>query len=274
VPFDNVTGDLTVTAQYQINSYTVTFLDWDGSVLATDTVDHGGAATAPADPTREGYTFAGWDVPFDNVTGDLTVTAQYQINSYTVTFLDWDGTVLATDVVDHGSAATAPADPTREGYTFTGWDVPFDNVTGDLTVTAQYQINSYTVTFLDWDGSMLATDTVDHGSAATAPADPTREGYTFTGWDVPFDNVTGDLTVTAQYQINSYTVTFLDWDGSMLATDTVDHGGAATAPVDPTREGYTFTGWDVPFDNVTGDLTVTAQYQINTYTVTFLDWDG
>jgi subtilisin-like proprotein convertase family protein len=274
VPFDNVTSDLTVTAQYQINSYTVTFLDWDGSMLATDTVDHGSAATAPADPTREGYTFTGWDVPFDNVTGDLTVTAQYQINSYTVTFLDWDGTVLATDIVDHGSAATAPVDPTREGYTFTGWDVPFDNVTGDLTVTAQYQINSYTVTFLDWDGSVLATDVVDHGSAATAPADPTREGYTFAGWDVPFDNVTGDLTVTAQYQINSYTVTFLDWDGSMLATDTVDHGGAATAPVDPIREGYTFTGWDVPFDNVTGDLTVTAQYQINSYTVTFLDWDG
>ena len=121
---------------------------------------------------------------------------------YTVTFKDWDGTVLSTQQVEEGTAATAPADPTREGYTFTGWDVAFNNVTSDLVVTAQYTINTYTVTFKDWDGTVLSTQTVEHGSAATAPADPTRDGYTFAGWDVAFNNVTSDLVVTATYTEN------------------------------------------------------------------------
>ena len=121
---------------------------------------------------------------------------------YTVTFKDWNGTVLKTEEVLEGAAATAPADPTREGYTFTGWDVAFNNVTSDLVVTAQYAINTYTVTFKDWDGTVLKTETVNYGGAATAPADPTRDGYTFAGWDVAFNNVTSDLVVTATYTEN------------------------------------------------------------------------
>ena len=118
---------------------------------------------------------------------------------YTVTFKDWDGTVLSTQSVLEGTAATAPADPTREGYTFTGWDKAFDNVTADMTVTAQYTINTYTVTFVDHDGTVLDTQTVNYGEAATAPAAPAREGYHFVAWDVAFDNITADTTVTAQY---------------------------------------------------------------------------
>ena len=180
---------------------------------------------------------------------------------YSVTFTDWDGTVLSTQQVLHGSAATAPANPTREGYTFNGWSTDFSNVTSDLTVIAQYSINTYTVTFKDWDGTTLKVQTVNHGSAATAPANPTREGYTFTGWSTDFSNVTSDLTVIAQYSINTYTVTFKDWDGTTLKVQTVNHGSAATAPANPTREGYTFVGWDKPFDCITADTVVTAVYE-------------
>ena len=272
--FTNITADLVVTAQYEINTYTVTFKDWDGTVLKTQEVQHGGDAEAPADPTRVGYTFTGWDKAFTNITADLVVTAQYEINTYTVTFKDWDGTVLKTQEVQHGGDAEAPADPTRVGYTFTGWDKAFTNITADLVVTAQYEINTYTVTFKDWDGTVLKTQEVQHGGDAEAPADPTRVGYTFTGWDKAFTNITADLVVTAQYEINTYTVTFKDWDGTVLKTQEVQYGGDAEAPADPTRVGYTFTGWDKAFTNITADLVVTAQYEINTYTVTFKDWDG
>ena len=272
--FTNITADLVVTAQYEINTYTVTFKDWDGTVLKTQEVQHGGDAEAPADPTRVGYTFTGWDKEFTNITADLVVTAQYEINTYTVTFKDWDGTVLKTQQVQHGGDAEAPADPTRTGYTFTGWDKEFTNITADLVVTAQYEINTYTVTFKDWDGTVLKIQEVQHGGDAEAPADPTRTGYTFTGWDKAFTNITADLVVTAQYEINTYTVTFKDWDGTVLKTQEVQHGGDAEAPADPTRVGYTFTGWDKAFTNITADLVVTAQYEINTYTVTFKDWDG
>ena len=266
-------GAVTVAAA-QPEMHTVTFKDWDGTVLKTQEVQHGGDAEAPADPTRVGYTFTGWDKAFTNITADLVVTAQYSINTYTVTFKDWDGTVLKTQEVQYGGDAEAPADPTRVGYTFTGWDKAFTNIMADLVVTAQYEINTYTVTFKDWDGNVLKTQEVQYGGDAEAPADPTRVGYTFTGWDKAFTNITADLVVTAQYEINTYTVTFKDWDGTVLKTQEVQHGGDAEAPADPTRTGYTFTGWDKAFTNIMADLVVTAQYEINTYTVTFKDWDG
>jgi uncharacterized repeat protein (TIGR02543 family) len=72
----------------------------------------------------------------------MTVTATYTIQRFTVTFEDFDGTVLATDTVDWNTAATAPADPVRDGYTFTGWDADFTAVTANMTVTAQYTQNT------------------------------------------------------------------------------------------------------------------------------------
>ena len=254
-------GAVTVAAA-QPEMHTVTFKDWDGTVLKTQEVQHGGDAEAPADPTRTGYTFTGWDKAFTNIMADLVVTAQYEINTYTVTFKDWDGTVLKTQEVQYGGDAEAPADPTRVGYTFTGWDKEFTNIMADLVVTAQYEINTYTVTFKDWDGTVLKTQEVQHGGDAEAPADPTRTGYTFTGWDKAFTNIMADLVVTAQYEINTYTVTFKDWDGTVLKTQEVQHGGDAEAPADPTRVGYTFTGWDKAFTNITADLVVTAQYEM------------
>ena len=625
--------NMSVDVVYSANTYTVTFKDWNGTVLKTQQVQYGGAATAPANPTRTGYTFTGWDKAFTNVTANLVVTAQYSINTYTVTFKDWNGTVLKTQQVQYGGAATAPANPTRTGYTFTGWDQAFTNVTANLVVTAQYvqnepvstpvpsdapqivveskttsagstvavnisiannpgfvtmgiqvaydsnltllsvsdtglvpgqmfsteienpqplywanptatadctvngkiatltfkvadnaeegeyhirvsydydnydiynqsgeavqfatvngtltvtdivygdvngdgkvnnldgmvlmrhlakwpsypasmispgadvnadgrinnldgmilmrhlakwpayatlpyssqkgivavqpdnttfeneptivvgnaeaapgetvripielannpgvvvmgimvgydenltllgfedtgllpgQLHStvienpqplfwgnttsgnctengviiylefkvaddaapgtysitvtydyenydiynydgepiefaiqngavtvaaaqpemHTVTFKDWDGTVLKTQEVQHGGDAEAPADPTRVGYTFTGWDKAFTNITADLVVTAQYEINTYTVTFKDWDGTVLKTQEVQYGGDAEAPADPTRTGYTFTGWDKAFTNVTADLVVTAQYEM------------
>lgn len=194
----------------QVKTYTVTFKDHDGTVLKTETVEEGKAATAPADPTREGYTFEGWDKTFDNVTADMEVTATYkavetkptdpQVTTYTVTFKDYDGKVLKTQKVESGKSATAPANPTRTHYTFTGWDKAFNKITADLVVTATYKINEYTVTFKDYDGTVLKTQKVESGKAATAPADPTRTHYTFTGWDKTFNNITSDLVVTATYK--------------------------------------------------------------------------
>ncbi|MGI5849872.1 MAG: InlB B-repeat-containing protein, partial [Christensenellales bacterium] len=272
--YSNVKKNETVTATYSINSYTVTFVDWDGETLETRTVNYGSSATPPADPAREGYTFTGWLGSYSNVTSDITVTATYSINSYTVTFVDWDGETLETRTVNYGSSATPPADPAREGYTFTGWLGSYSNVTSDITVTAVYSINSYTVKFVDWDGETLETRTVNYGGSATPPADPVREGYTFAGWSGSYSNVKKNETVTATYSINSYTVTFVDWDGETLETRTVNYGSSAIPPADPVREGYTFMGWLGSYSNVTSDITVTAVYSINSYTVTFVDWDG
>jgi uncharacterized repeat protein (TIGR02543 family) len=225
------------------------------------------------DPSRTGYTFTGWtpsgSIPAGSL-GDMTFTANWMINTYAITWNNEDGTVLETDAeVPYGMApsydgATPEKAATAEfTYTFSGWSPEVSAVTGDVVYTAQYTAvtNTYTVTFVDYDGTVLGTDSVTYGSAASAPGDPSRTGYTFTGWDMPLDNITGDMTVSATYRINTYTVTFVDYDGTVLGTDSVTYGGAASAPADPSRTGYTFTGWDMPLDNITGDMTVTATYE-------------
>mgnify|MGYP001340466771 FL=1 len=132
--------------------------------------------------------------------GSVRLILSFEVNDYFgVEFIDYDDQLLKTEEVKSGTSATPPADPTREGHTFTGWDVAFDNVTDNLVVTAEYEINTYTVTFNDYDGTKIEDVTVDHGSDATPPADPTREGHTFNGWNAIFSNVTSDLTIVATY---------------------------------------------------------------------------
>ena len=123
-------------------TYTVRFLDWDNSVISTQTVPRGGSATAPPNPTRDGYTFTGWDKSFTNITANTDIHAQYSIKTYTVRFLDWNNTVLDTQTINHGSNATPPPNPTRDGYTFTGWSGNYTNVTANVDIIAQYTKNS------------------------------------------------------------------------------------------------------------------------------------
>ena len=162
-------------------------------------------------------------------TTTYTVEIIEQIISYTVSFKDYDGTELKSQTVNYGAGATAPANPTRVGYSFTGWDKAFANVTSDLTVTAQYSVLSYTVSFKDYDGTELKSQTVNYGAGATAPANPTRIGYSFTGWDKAFANVTSDLMVTAQYMATSISNVSLDTTSSPVGQAQVVNVSISTA---------------------------------------------
>ena len=258
-------------------SLTVTFNDYDGSTIDTSTVLEGNDATPPADPTRVGYHFAGWSDSYLNVQSNKTLVAQYEINTYTVRFLDWNGTVLDTQTIAHGSDATPPADPTREGWRFTGWQGDYTGITAATDITATYveaTAVTHWVTFLDWDGTQLSQQEIVEGEDAIPPADPSREGYHFTGWQGTFTDVQQDETVTATFAINTYTITFQDWDETVLKAETVNHGSNATPPANPTRTGYTFRDWSGSYSNVQAAATIVAQYDINTFTVTFQYTNG
>ena len=260
---EHIRSNTTVTVLFARNTYTVSLADGlTGNVFAALPVEYGEDAVLPeATPWHEGYHFTGWSADGRNITDDCTITANYEQNSYTVRFVDYDGTELSVQTVLHGEAAELPASPAREGYTFVGWSGDVSAVTCDMTVTALYAVKTCTVFFTDWDGTVLKTQEVNYGEAAEAPQAPSREGYTFTGWSGDYTNVTESRILMAQYERLSFTVRFVDYDGTELSSQSVFWGEAAAAPEAPAREGYTFTGWDADFSNIRKDLTVTAQYR-------------
>ncbi|QMV40697.1 InlB B-repeat-containing protein [Cohnella cholangitidis] len=171
--------------------------------------------------------------------------------NYTVTFNSNGGTAVANQTVSYNSNATAPAAPTRTGYTFGGWysntglttSFAFTTpITGNTTLYAKWTLNSYTVTFNSNGGSTVSNQTVSHNNTATAPANPTKTGYTFGGW---YTNaalstaftfttaITGNTTLYAKWTLNNYTVTFNSNGGSAVASQTVSYNNTATRlPID------------------------------------------
>ena len=203
-PGAQITGEV-------MGACTVTFLS-DGEHTAPPQIRANAPADQPADPTKEGYTFIGWyngesEWDFEApVTTGLILTAKWQVNQYTITFKPENG---GQDIVikqDYGTAITAPANPTKTGYTFAGWDktIPTTMPAGNMTITAQWQVNQYTITFKPENGGQDIVIKQDYGTAITAPANPTKTGYTFAGWDktIPSTMPAGDMTITARWTEN------------------------------------------------------------------------
>lgn len=190
----------------------------------------------------------------------------------TVTFLS-DGEHTAPPQIRANAPADQPADPTKEGYTFIGWyngesEWDFETpVTAVLTLTAKWQINRYTITFDTAGGSEVPSITQDYGTAITPPAAPTRTGYTFAGWDktIPATMPAENITLTARWTVNQYTITFKPENGGQDIVIKQDYGTAITAPANPTKTGYTFAGWDktIPSTMPAGDMTITARWTEN-----------
>lgn len=214
----------------------------------------GGTSSVYPSHVDWGLFYGGLDI-YGNTTGVI------------VTYKDGDSE-YAKQVLPSGTLATRPDAPAATpGYTFggwnkadgTAWDYASDKVTDNITLYAKWAANTYTITFDTVGGSEIAPITQDYGTVITAPEAPTREGYTFIGWDkeIPTTMPTENMTVTAQWEINQYTITFDTNGGSEIAPITQDYGTAITVPADPTREGYTFMGWDqeipttMPAENIT-----------------------
>ena len=279
---DAVTEALTLTAKWQLNQYTITFDTAGGSEVAPITQDYGTTITAPANPAKTGYTFAGWDreIPTTMPAGDMTITARWQVNQYTITFKPENGGEDIVITQDYGTAITPPAAPTRTGYTFAGWDreSPTTMPAENITLTARWTVNQYTITFKPENGGQDIVIKQDYGTAITAPANPTKTGYTFAGWDktIPSTMPAENITLTARWQVNQYTITFKPENGGEDIVITQDYGTAITPPAAPTRTGYTFAGWDreSPTTMPAENITLTARWTVNQYTITFKPENG
>ena len=215
--------------------------------------------------------------PGDTVPADvsmLSITGDYEVIYLPGTY----GTGSAvTDMKPHNNILTLRgALFTRAGYTQVGWSTVdggekvygFEDVYTQneaLTLYPVWNTNKYTITFDTNGGSEIAPITQDYGTEITAPANPTRKGYTFKGWDkeIPKTMPAENITVKAQWKINQYTITFDTNGGSDIAPITQDYGTEITAPDNPTRKGYTFKGWDkeIPETMPAENITITARWK-------------
>ena len=261
----NIISHKEATATFTINTYTITFTDYDGTVLKTESVIHGDDATAPADPTRVGYTFTGWDLDFTNVSGNLNIIAQYDANQYQVTFQSNGGSTVNSVIADYDTTIQTPTLSTKEGYTLEGWykeegcvniwDFYIDTIpTNNIILYAKWTINSYTVSFDSKEGSSIDSQILNYGTLAAIPTNPTKIGHTFEGWykeegciniwDFNIDTIpVNNITLYAKWSVNSYTVSFDSKEGSSIEGQILNYGTKIIEPINPTKTNYIFGGW-------------------------------
>ena len=301
-------GSTVVKLYYDLNEYDVTFDLNDGSgKKITETYFYGERFAVPQ-PARDGYTFAGWDkeVPETVPAEDMTFTAQWTPNTYGISYVLDDGAMgeNAPTTYTHGTAVTLVAPATNKtGYTFGGWYTTSSCLdgteltkisatkTGHVFLYPKWNPRDYTVTFeinggYDYSGANYSV-TKTYGEAYDWLPTPSKQGHGFGGWYTKDGTADGDWgtkvdattivttagnhTLYAKWNVGEYTITFENTGDSTIDPITGKYGDAITAPADPTLTGWTFTGWNttIPDTMPSNDLTITAEWQVNTYTLVF-----
>lgn len=310
---------LNLKAKWNINSHSITFLKADGSIHDVKTYNYSQTMEPKTADEIEGYTFVGWfDADgiryFATETGEekaekmpdkeLSVIAKYRINQYTFSFNTECETIIDAITRDYASVINAPDEPVKTGHTFLGW---FDsegreyfekNTEGiakvetvpakDVELTAKWEVNKYSFVFMDGELEH-AEITADYGTAVSEPAEPTKTGYIFVGWDqeVPTSMPAEDKVFNAQWNAIRYAVTFNSNGAGNIAlpenmTELAYDTSYAIPELIPERTGYTFKGWktdalaeetidEIYNLTVNNEQTVTlyASWEAKTYTVTF-----
>ena len=255
---------------YQKNTFTITYIV-DEFFYKSFEIKAGEAITPEPAPTKEGHTFSGWsEIPTTMPAHDVTVTGTFNINKYKLTYMV-DGEEYKSYQIDYGTSIAAEVQPTKVGYTFSGWsEIPETMPAHDVTVTGNFTINSYTLTYMV-DDEVYKTYEVEYGTDIIPEEVPQKKGYTFSGWsDIPTTMPARDITISGTFSINSYKLTYIV-DGAEYKTIELEYDSAITPEEEPIKEGYTFSGWsDIPENMPANDVTVTGSFIVNKYEVTYI----
>lgn len=279
----------------------------EADVIIEKDVDEPINYTLPTSLTWTGYTFKGWSrsVPATMPAGVTIIEARWTINKHTLTVDPNAGSdnvykTKTSNCTDEGNTSCysnsfkkttqsvsyntnlssyRPSTLYRIGYTFNDWSSSETTMPDkNLTLTAQWRINKYTMTFNTDGGSSIASITANYNASITKPANPTRTGFAFKGWnpEIPSTMPAGNKTYKAIWDTLSYTITFKDgYTSTPIKTENTKYLrplSNLTYPQNPTRTGYTFTGWDIPTLPSTmpaNNIVVTAKWNINKFQVTF-----
>lgn len=302
--------DLSYTALWIANTYTVSFDGNGGSGSGSITVTYGGTYPVMAAPTRTGYTFGGWytaktagtqvtEGDSVAITENQTLYANWTANTYTVSFDLNGGTGTAPagiTVTYDGMYGNLPANTsTKTGCSFVGWftsasgGTKIENATtvktaSNHTLYARWTVNEYTITF----DSGVTEIKANYGATVTLPA-AAKQGYTFAGWkngEITYNAnqqiamPEGGLLLIAQWTINQYTISFDSNGGTSVTPLTADFGATITAPMAPSKNGYTFSGWqkdglNYNFEQMPAEnISLTAKWDAVNYNITYANVEG
>jgi len=284
-----------------INAFTLIYTAGAHGSITGDslqTVNYGGSGTEVTAEPDPNYHFVNWsDLSTanprtdTNVTADIDVTANFAVNNYTISFNSNGGSLVTAITQVYGSTVTAPTDPTKTGNTFAGWYSDAGLTTAysfttmpasDITLYAKWTVNNYTLTYTAGaNGSITGTtpQTVNYGGSGSLVTATPAAGYHFVSWSDSYPtaartdlNVTGNISVTATFAINSYTLTYTAGaNGSIdgITPQTVNHGGSGTEVTAVADPGFSFVDWSDGVltasrtdTNVTANVDVTANFAI------------
>lgn len=260
-----VVGDQTFDAVFY-EARTITFKNWDGTVLQQGKQRTGQVPvyTGPT-PTKGGATWTGWDKQLATIIQDEIYTATFQDVTYTISFIDYDDSPLQTLQVTSGQMPT-PQTPTRQHYTFSFWNPTLAVATADQTYKAVYTNSEYYIRFLNGNTVLQEGWVTKNATPSYTGSTPTKAGATFSGWSPTLTAVVADQDYYAQFNDISYTIRFLNYDGSVLQSDTYTYGqtpsytGSTPTKPDTSDYTYTFSGWSPSISTVTGNQDYTAQF--------------
>ena len=305
-------GNKTVYAHWTYIS-TISYSSNGGSVVSSTVNPAGTSISAPESPTKDYYEFVGWyDETLTNKyifntqpNEDITLYAKWQPVKYNITYVlngGMNGTNPAQYTVEQKVELKAAS---KTGYTFVGWftDEQFTSAVveeitlgshGEIVLYANYSINQYTISFETNDGTTIAAITQNYATSVTAPANPAKNGYAFSGWysDSALKNAytfstipANNITVYAKWALINYDITYNingGTNGSNPAKYTITSSDITLK--NPTKTGYEFKGWytDSNYQNAItvitngsfGNLELFAKWDIITYTVTYVLPDG
>ena len=240
VPKTVEVSGLTDSISYIPSVYTMTYV-LNGEVYRSISYTEGSTIEPLEMPMREGYSFSGWEgMPTVMPSNDVTVYGTYNVNYYNITYMV-DAMTYYTDAYMYGAEIKLPESPTKEGYTFNGWEGIHTTMPAyDIVVNAMFSANYYWVTFMA-DGMVWCADYLMYGSVINIPEAPIKEGYTFNGWGEVSGTVPAyDVTYEACYTVNTYNVYY--YLGDMLVY-MVEVAYGDMMPDVPSLDGYPFIEW-------------------------------
>ncbi len=264
-------------------TYTVTFVDEDGTELSSATYEEGATVTPPEAPTKAdadgySYTFAGWDKEVTEATADVTYTATYTkaMVEYTITFMDGEDvieTVTFTVETTEIQEPELPEGAQKEHYT-SAWGEYDLKKFENQTVAVAYTAVEYKVEFVNDEGFMIAApvkftiENIGEVVFPEAPADYQRKGYAAVWSIAPADLQLQNYTATISWVLNTYTISFVNGDDVISVPFTVETE-AIEVPAVPVREHYT-GAWGAYDLTKAENQTVELTYKATEYTITFM----